>query len=38
VIRDGAADLIAVGARMRAEPDWPHVAHTQLSQRAALAD
>jgi len=38
VIRDGGADLIAVGARMRVEPDWPHIAYTQLAQRAELTD
>jgi 2,4-dienoyl-CoA reductase-like NADH-dependent reductase (Old Yellow Enzyme family) len=38
VIRDGGADLIAVGDRMRIEPDWPHVAHALLLQRAELAD
>jgi len=34
VIRDGAADLIAVGERLRSEPDWPRAAHNYLSQRA----
>jgi 2,4-dienoyl-CoA reductase-like NADH-dependent reductase (Old Yellow Enzyme family) len=38
VIRDGGADLIAVGARMRVEPGWPHHAHAILAQREALSD
>ena len=38
VIRDGGADLISVGARMRVEPDWPRTAHTYLSQREAFSD
>jgi 2,4-dienoyl-CoA reductase-like NADH-dependent reductase (Old Yellow Enzyme family) len=38
VIRDGGADLISVGARMRVEPDWPHHAHAILSQREAFSD
>jgi 2,4-dienoyl-CoA reductase-like NADH-dependent reductase (Old Yellow Enzyme family) len=38
VIRDGGADLIAVGARMRVTPDWPYHAHTILSQREAFSD
>ena len=38
VIRDGGADLISIGARLRVEPDWPHTAHTHLSQRAAFSE
>ena len=38
VLRDGGADLISVGARMRVEPDWPHQAHAYLSQREAFSD
>ena len=33
VIRDGGADLISVGARMRVDPDWPHQARALLAQR-----
>jgi len=36
VIRDGGADLISVGARMRVEPDWPHQARNSLSARDVL--
>jgi 2,4-dienoyl-CoA reductase-like NADH-dependent reductase (Old Yellow Enzyme family) len=38
VIRDGSADLISVGARMRMEPEWPHYAHAILAQRETLLD
>ena len=38
VIRDGAADLIAVGARMRMDPNWPHQAHAILAQREMFLD
>jgi 2,4-dienoyl-CoA reductase-like NADH-dependent reductase (Old Yellow Enzyme family) len=38
VIRDGGADLISVGARMRMEPEWPHYAHAILAQRETLLD
>jgi len=38
VIRDGGADLISIGARLRVEPDWPATAHTHLSQRAAFSE
>jgi 2,4-dienoyl-CoA reductase-like NADH-dependent reductase (Old Yellow Enzyme family) len=38
VIRDGGADLISVGARMRVEPDWPHHARAILAQREAFSD
>jgi 2,4-dienoyl-CoA reductase-like NADH-dependent reductase (Old Yellow Enzyme family) len=38
VIRDGSADLISVGARMRVEPDWPHQARAILSQREMFLD
>jgi len=38
VIRDGSADLISVGARMRIEPDWPYRAQAILAQREALLE
>ena len=38
IIRDGAADLISVGARMRMDPNWPHQAHAILSQREMFLD
>ena len=38
VIRDGAADLISVGARMRMAPNWPHQAHAILAQREMFLD
>ena len=38
VVRDGAADLISVGARMRMDPNWPHQAHAILSQREMFLD
>jgi NADPH2 dehydrogenase len=38
VIRDGGADLISVGARLRVEPGWPRTAHAYLSQRETLSD
>jgi 2,4-dienoyl-CoA reductase-like NADH-dependent reductase (Old Yellow Enzyme family) len=38
VIRDGGADLISVGARMRVEPDWPQQAHAILAQHEAFSD
>ena len=38
VIRDGGADLISVGARMRVEPDWPHHARAILAQREMFLD
>jgi 2,4-dienoyl-CoA reductase-like NADH-dependent reductase (Old Yellow Enzyme family) len=38
VVRDGGADLISVGARMRMEPDWPHHAHAILARREAFSD
>jgi 2,4-dienoyl-CoA reductase-like NADH-dependent reductase (Old Yellow Enzyme family) len=38
VIRDGGADLISVGARMRVDPDWPHQARAILAQREMFLD
>jgi NADPH2 dehydrogenase len=38
VIRDGSADLISVGARMRVEPEWPQHARAILAQREAFSD
>jgi 2,4-dienoyl-CoA reductase-like NADH-dependent reductase (Old Yellow Enzyme family) len=38
VIRDGAADLISVGERMRLEPDWPRKAHAFLSESDNFSD
>ena len=38
VIHDAGADLIAVGARMRAEPNWPQQARELLAQREAFLD
>jgi 2,4-dienoyl-CoA reductase-like NADH-dependent reductase (Old Yellow Enzyme family) len=38
VIRDGGADLIAVGARMRVDPDWPLQARARLAQREMFLD
>jgi 2,4-dienoyl-CoA reductase-like NADH-dependent reductase (Old Yellow Enzyme family) len=38
VIREGSADLVSVGERMRAEPDWPHQARAFLSQREMFLD
>ena len=38
VIRDGAADLVSVGERMRVDPDWPRQAHALLSQREPFSD
>jgi len=38
VIRDGAADLVSVGERLRLEPDWPRQARTLLAQRELFLD
>ncbi|MEO7910296.1 MAG: hypothetical protein ABIV47_11665 [Roseiflexaceae bacterium] len=38
VIRDGGADLISIGARMRVEPDWPRTAQAHLSRHEAFSD
>jgi 2,4-dienoyl-CoA reductase-like NADH-dependent reductase (Old Yellow Enzyme family) len=38
VIHDGGADLIAVGARMQIEPNWPQHAHAILAQREAFLE
>jgi 2,4-dienoyl-CoA reductase-like NADH-dependent reductase (Old Yellow Enzyme family) len=32
VIEDGSADLIAIGKRLKAEPDWPQVAWAALGE------
>jgi 2,4-dienoyl-CoA reductase-like NADH-dependent reductase (Old Yellow Enzyme family) len=32
VIRDGSADLVAIGKRLRVEPDWPRAARAKLTQ------
>jgi 2,4-dienoyl-CoA reductase-like NADH-dependent reductase (Old Yellow Enzyme family) len=37
-IRDGSADLVSVGERLRLEPDWPHYAREFLAQRAMFLD
>ena len=31
-IRDGSADLVGIGERLRVEPDWPQAARAALSQ------
>lgn len=33
VIRDGSADLVGVGERLHADPDWPQAARAELAQR-----
>jgi len=38
VIRNGGADLISVGERMRVEPDWPRQARAIISQRQTFFD
>jgi NADPH2 dehydrogenase len=38
VIRDGSADLIAVGARLRVAPDWPRQACAILSPHEMFLD
>lgn len=34
VIREGSADLVALGESLRAEPRWPQYAHQTLTERA----
>jgi 2,4-dienoyl-CoA reductase-like NADH-dependent reductase (Old Yellow Enzyme family) len=38
VVRDGAADLIAAGERIRLNPDWPRQAHVLLTHREMFLD
>jgi len=38
VVRDGSADLVAIGERLRIEPDWPRQAWTILAQRNSFSD
>jgi 2,4-dienoyl-CoA reductase-like NADH-dependent reductase (Old Yellow Enzyme family) len=33
VIRDGSADLVTLGQRLRVDPDWPRRARAALPER-----